>query len=152
MNQLSRAARVLVTTGAAGALAITGAGLGVAASKPGVKFVTPKSGAITTSTVTASVKLSNFTIDAAAVGKKAVAGKGHLHFSMDKGKFDRPKHSGANGTLAAKLGVAGKYSPSVAPTITYKGLPKGKHTLAVYLANNNHTNAGGVAQVSFTVK
>jgi hypothetical protein len=42
--------------------------------------------------------------------------------------------------------------PSTAPTITYKGLPKGKHTLVVYLANNNHTNVGPKASVSVTVK
>ncbi len=55
------------------------------------------------------------------------AGQGHLHFQMDKGKFDFPKYSGANGQLAVKLGVAGTYSPAVKPTITYRNLPKGKH-------------------------
>ena len=41
---------------------------------------------------------------------------------------------------------------SVMPTIMYTGLPKGKHTLEVYLANNNHTNVGVQAEVKFTVK
>ena len=41
------------------------------------------------------------------------AGLGHEHFSMDKGKYDYPKYSGANGTLAVQLGVQGKYPPSV---------------------------------------
>ena len=59
---------------------------------------------------------------------------------------------GANGLLAKKLGVTGKYSPSVTPTIKYKGLPKGKHTISVQLANNDHSPAGGAAQVSFKVK
>jgi hypothetical protein len=71
---------------------------------------------------------------------------------MDNGKYDQPQYSGANGQLAVKLGVAGKYSPSVTPTITYKGLPKGKHELEVYLANNDHTNAGPEAKTEFTVK
>ena len=46
----------------------------------------------------------------------------------------------------------GKYSPSVTPKIVYKGLPKGKHTLEVYLANNDHSNTGVEASTSFTVK
>ena len=86
------------------------------------------------------------------VGKKAVPGKGHLHFSLDGGKFDFPKYSGANGKLAKKLGVAGKYSPSVTPSITYKNLPKGKHTLKVMLANNDHSDAGASAKLAFTVR
>jgi hypothetical protein len=50
------------------------------------------------------------------------------------------------------LGVQGKYSPSVTPSITYKGLPTGKHKLEVYLANNDHTNTGVEGRTSFTVK
>ena len=60
--------------------------------------------------------------------------------------------SGANGKLAVTLGVQGKYSPSVTPSITYKGLPPGKHRLEVYLANNDHTNTGVESSTSFTVK
>jgi hypothetical protein len=118
----------------------------------GVSFVKPKANAKESSTVVATVKLKNFKLDPADVGKPPKPGKGHLHFSLDGGKFDYPKYSGANGQLAKKLGVTGKYSPSVTPTITYKGVPKGKHLLAVYLANNDHSNAGASANVSFTVK
>lgn len=124
-----------------------------ATGAPGVSFVTPKTGAtISSGTVTAKVKLVHFRLSAKDVGKKPKAGEGHLHFAMDNGKFDHPKYSGANGKLAVQLGVAGMYSPSVTPTITYKGLPKGKHTLIVYLANNNHTNVGPKATVTLTVK
>jgi hypothetical protein len=121
---------------------------------PGAKvtFVSPKAGSSVGSTVTVKVKLSGFKINPMDVGKPAKQGEGHLHFSMDNGKYDLPKYSGANGQLAVKLGVQGKYSPSVAPTITYKGLPKGKHKLEVYLANNDHSNTGVEASVSFTVK
>jgi len=70
---------------------------------------------------------------------------------MDKGKFDFPKYSGANGQLAVKLGVAGTYSPAVKPTITYRNLPKGKHMLEVYLAGNNHEN-GKSSTIKFTVR
>jgi hypothetical protein len=117
-----------------------------------VSFVAPKDGSSQGTTVAATVKVTGFTLSPATVGQPAKAGQGHLHFALDNGKFDYPKYSGANGQLAEKLGVAGKYSPSVSPTITYKGLPKGKHKLEVYLANNDHTNAGPEAKTEFTVK
>jgi hypothetical protein len=120
--------------------------------KIGVEFTKPTKNEKVGTTVTATVHLTNFKLDPKAVGKAPQPGKGHLHFSMDGGKFDYPKYSGANGVLAKKLGVTGKYSPSVTPTIKYKGLPKGKHTVSVQLANNNHSNAGASAQVSFKVK
>jgi hypothetical protein len=75
-----------------------------------------------------------------------------VHFSLDGGKYDFPKYSGENGKLAKKLGVTGKYSPSVTKEITYKGIPKGKHTIKVELANNDHSPAGATASSSFTVK
>lgn len=120
-------------------------------SEPAVSFVTPTDGEMTSDSVTAEVKLQNFQIDAVNVGKSVEKGKGHLHFSLDGGKFDEPKYSGANGELAVKLGVDGKYSPSVAPKITYKGLPKGEHTLEVDLANNDHSETGASATTKFTV-
>jgi hypothetical protein len=120
--------------------------------KLSVTFTKPTPGEKVGTTVTATVHLTNFKLDPKAVGKPPVPGRGHLHFSLDGGKFDYPKYSGANGVLAKKLGVTGKYSPSVTPTIKYKGVPKGKHQLAVYLANNDHSNAGASANVSFTVK
>jgi hypothetical protein len=117
-----------------------------------VKFVTPTQGSTKGSTVTATVKLTDFKLDAKDVGKMKAAHMGHLHFQMDGGKYDYPKYSGANGRLAAKLGIAGKYSPSVTPSITYMHLPKGKHTLVVFLANNDHSPVGPKATVSFTVR
>ncbi len=101
--------------------------------------------------VTVTVKTRNFTIDTKNVGKKPKANRGHQHFQMDGGKYDFPKYSGANGKLAVKLGVAGTYSPAVKPTITYRNLPKGKHTLKVFLAGNNHEN-GKSARIIFTVR
>ena len=120
--------------------------------KIGVTFTKPTPNEKLGTTVTATVHVTNFQLDPKAVGKAPVPGKGHLHFSMDGGKFDYPKYSGANGLLAKKLGVTGKYSPSVTPTIKYKGLPKGKHTISVQLANNDHSNAGASAKVTFKVK
>ena len=124
----------------------------ISGPKIGVAFKSPKPNAKLGKNVTATVTLTNFKLDPQDVGKAPAPGKGHLHFTMDGGKYDFPKYSGANGKLAKKLGVAGKYSPSVTPKITYKGLPKGKHSLKVALANNDHSNAGATASVKFTVK
>lgn len=124
----------------------------VGAPGASVAFVKPKAGSTQGTTVTVVVKLKNFKLAPKNVGKPAKQGEGHLHFSLDGGKFDQPKYSGANGQLAVKLGVNGKYSPSVMPTVTYQGLPKGKHTLEVYLANNDHSKTGVEASESFTVQ
>jgi hypothetical protein len=125
-----------------------------AASAPqsDVAFVTPKDGAKVNSALLCKVKLTNFTIDPKAVGQSPQPGRGHLHFSLDDGKFDHPKYSGKNGKIAVSLNVDGKYSPALAPNITYKNLPKGKHRLEVYLANNNHTNIGPEAETEIVVK
>ena len=120
--------------------------------KIGVAFEKPKPDSKVGAKFTAVVKLSNFELDAENVGKKPTLGKGHLHFSLDDGKFDYPKYSGENGKLAKQLGVTGKYSPSVEPKITYQDIPKGKHTLKVELANNDHSAAGATASAAFTVK
>jgi hypothetical protein len=123
-----------------------------AESQPSVSFVSPAEGEVTADEVTAEVELDGFEIDALGVGKASEPNKGHLHFSLDGGKFDEPKYSGANGELAVKLGVDGKYSPSTEPAITYSGLPKGEHTLEVDLANNDHSETGTTASTTFTVE
>ena len=119
-----------------------------AAMAPGAKLGAAQMG----NKVVLTATLTDFTIDANNVGKANLAGTGHLHFSVDGGKFDYEKYSGANGALAAKLGIAGKYSPSVTPSVTYTGLPKGKHTGRVFIVNNDHSNTGSSAKLVFTVK
>jgi hypothetical protein len=121
-------------------------------STPAVSFVSPTDGETTTGDVTAEVELEGFEIDAAGVGMATEPNKGHLHFSLDGGKFDKPKYSGPNGELAVKLGVDGKYSPSTEPSITYSDLPPGEHTLEVALANNDHSDTGTTASTTFTVE
>ncbi len=116
-----------------------------------VTFVTPDEGATVDSKFTARVKLTDFTIDTAAIGKSPQPGRGHLHFSLDGGRFDIPEHSGMNGQVAKDLGVDGKYSPAGEPQITYDKIPPGKHVLRVTLANNNHTDTGVSAEVELTV-
>lgn len=117
-----------------------------------VSFVAPEDGATESDEVTAEVELENFELAANQVGKASMPGEGHLHFSLDEGKYDNSKYSGENGKLAEMLGVDGQYSPSTEPTITYTGLPAGEHTLEVYLANNDHTDTGVETETTFTVK
>ncbi len=116
-----------------------------------VEVVTPEAGARTKSEVMVTVELRNFELHAKDVGEMKDARTGHLHFSMDDGRYDYPAYSGVNGKLAAMLGTAGEYSPAVAPTITYSNLPKGEHRLDVILANTRHSPAGPRASVTFTV-
>ena len=141
--------RAVAVAAVIAALAVPAA---LAAGKPAVTFTKPKPGWMGGSTVTFDVKLTNFKLDPQDVGKQKKPGKGHLHFQMDGGKFDYPKYSGANGKLAVTLGIAGKYSPAVLPTITYSHLPPGKHRLVVFLANNDHSPVGVSASVHFTVR
>jgi hypothetical protein len=118
-----------------------------------VRFLTPRAGStVTGSTIHVRVRVTGFTLDAGDVGKPARQGFGHLHFSLDGGRYDTPHYPGANGVLASKLGVQGKYSPSVTPTITYRRVRPGRHTLVVYLANNDHSLTGVTARVTFTVR
>ena len=119
---------------------------------PSVTFIEPKGDATVGPDFTATVKLDNFKIDPAAVGKAPQDKVGHLHFSLDDGKYDTPVYSGANGKLAKQLNVDGQYSPAVMPTITYKDVPPGKHTLKVELANNNHTSTGKSATEQINVE
>lgn len=105
-----------------------------------------------TSTVLIVATVTGFKLAPAAFGKPAVAGEGHLCFSLDKGKFDHPAYSGANGKLAVKAGSEGKCSPSVTTKITYKNLPSGPHTVVVYLVSNTNKKLGPSDKETFTVQ
>ena len=137
-----------VAASAAAVAAVLVPAAGAAGMKPAATLSEKQMG----NKVVLTAKLSNFAIDAKNVGMKNMAGMGHLHFQVDGGKYDYPKYSGPNGQLAAKLGIAGKYSPSVTPSVTYTGLPKGRHTAKVFLVNNDHSNTGSLATLAFTVK
>lgn len=144
--------RRLVTAAVAGATSIAFAVSATAAGGPTITSLTAKQSG---NKVVVKIKTKNFTIDTKDVGKSPKAGKGHEHFAMDKGKYDFPKYSGANGKLAKQLGVQGMYSPSVNNQVTYTGLPKGKHTVTVFLVKNNHANygnSGAKKTITFTVK
>jgi hypothetical protein len=118
-----------------------------------VRFANPKPGSTTNPTVRVTVKLTKFKLAANAVGGAPKAGRGHLRFAMDEGRYDRPRWSStASSPLALKLGAAGKFSPSTTPTITYRRLPRGEHRLVVYLVNNDDTNTDISATSIFRVK
>jgi hypothetical protein len=126
-------------------------------ASPTVKITSPSRcacGIVTpqTSTVTIIVEVKNFKLSAAHFGAAPVAGEGHLLFSLDGGKFDHPKYAGANGRLAAQIGLEAKYSPSVKSKITYRNLPEGSHTVVVFLAGNDHKKLGPNARLKFTVQ
>jgi hypothetical protein len=125
--------------------------LPAAAAGPSVKFAGPPK--VVAGAETFAIKTTAFKIDAKDVGKANKPGRGHIHFQMDGGKFDHPRYSGPNGKLAVALKVDGTYSPAVADTITYKHLPKGTHTLKVFLVHNDHSNyPGATAKITFQVK
>jgi hypothetical protein len=148
------AAGLLTAAGCGGGATSTEPADGSASSAPdaSVSFVEPTDGSTQSDEFTAEVALENFELVPDAVGEAASVGEGHLHFSLDDGKYDHPEYSGANGELAEELGVDGQYSPSTEPTITYSGIPKGEHTLEVYLANNDHSDTGVEASTTFEVK
>jgi uncharacterized protein (DUF2147 family) len=146
INRIAKAMMLSASTvAAAAAMAMPASAAG-----PSVKFAgQPK---VAGGAETFTIKTTGFKIDAKDVGKVNKAGQGHIHFQMDGGKFDHPKYSGANGKLAVALKVDGTYSPAVADTITYKHLPKGTHTLKVFLVHNDHSNyPGATAKITFQV-
>ena len=102
--------------------------------------------------MTIVVEVKNFTLSAAHFGEKPAKGEGHLLFSLDRGKFDHPKYAGANGRLAAKIGLEAKFSPAVKTKIVYRHIPEGSHTVVVYLAANDHRKLGPKAKLTFTVQ
>ena len=90
----------------------------------GVAFTGPKPNAKVKRKFTVKVKVTNFKLAPKAVGKAPQPGKGHIHFSLDGGKYDFPRYSAPNGKLADKYGTAGKYSEAFKPTITYRKIPR----------------------------
>lgn len=141
--------KTFLTGTLASVAAIAVAATGVAAGTPAITKVTPGSGKTVGKNFTVKVSFKNFKIDGKNVGKRNGTNRGHVHFQLDGGKFDKKKYSGANGALGQKLGVP--YSPSTTPSVTYKGIPKGKHTLKVFLVRNDHSDYGGKATVTRTI-
>lgn len=117
-----------------------------------IRFLSPAQGAIVTQSVHVNVAVTGFALDPRHLDKAPEKGKGIVLFSMDGGKYDTAHYAGANGKLAVRLGIAGKYSPAVTPTITYSRLPPGVHTLVASLANTDLSSTGVRARVVFKVR
>jgi hypothetical protein len=117
-----------------------------------IRFLRPTQGSTVAQPVHVNVAVTGFMLDPRELDKAPQKGKGIVLFSMDGGKYDTAHYAGANGKLAVRLGIAGKYSPAVTPTITYSQLPPGKHTLAASLANNDLSDTGVHARVVFRVR
>lgn len=135
-----------------GAAAAGGEGQRASSGAPVVTFVSPKPGGVYGRTVVFKIRVRNFRIDDVNINKRVVRGAGHAHFSMDGGRLDFPRYSGANGQVAARSGTAGRWSPAAGDTITYRNLPPGRHVLAVRLADNLHAPLQATARIAFTVR
>jgi hypothetical protein len=121
---------------------------------PGAKLeiVSPRRDASQSPPVRVAVRVTGFRLDAKHLGQAPKRSSGHLHFRMDGGRYDRPRYSGRNAALAARLGVGGRYSVATATTVTYKRLPPGRHTLVVTLANNDLSETGVRTRTVVTVR
>jgi hypothetical protein len=117
-----------------------------------VRFLTPAADSVQPATFTARVSVGRFILQDAQAGDDPLARHGHLHFIFDGGRYDQPQFSGANGREALRLGVNGYYSPAYDPTITYKHIPPGEHTLEVELVNRNDTPTDIRATIHFSVR
>jgi hypothetical protein len=117
-----------------------------------VSFVSPTTGSLVPTSLTARVAVRGFTLVRPRRGAKPREGYGHLHFILDHGRFDQPRFSGPSGRLAVRLGVNGFYSPAYAPAIMYRNLPPGRHTLVVQLVNNDERLTGVASVVRFRVR
>lgn len=117
-----------------------------------IRFLRPTQGSTVPQSVHVNVAVTGFMLDQRDLDKAPQKGKGIVLFSIDGGKYDTAQYAGANGKLAVRLGIAGRYSPAVTPTITYTRLPPGKYVLVASLANNDLSDTGVDARVVFKVR
>jgi hypothetical protein len=115
-----------------------------------VQIQAPAAGSTQPRAFTVRVRVDGFHLVAGQTARRQ--GYGHLHFELDRGRYDQPRYAGANGRLALRLGVNGYYSPAYRPEITYRGVPPGAHTVSVELVNNDDTPTGVRASVRFRVR
>lgn len=140
-------------TVACGGSAAQGPPGNLAAPDGKIKITDPEEGSVVDGKeIKVTLNVSGFELDEQAFGQQAEQGRGHLHFSLDGGRFDDPQHSGENGDLAKEISSVGRYSPAVEDQITYTGIPPGPHALVVTLANNDHTETGVRKEISFRVR
>ncbi len=130
---------------------------------PGVEVISPRNGARQTSgAVVVRVVVHNFHLAPAQFGGEPELQEGHIRFQLHRvpnciaakrlrlslknplssgsllgASFDYPEYAGLNGVLAARIGVAGSYSPSTRPVIYYRNLPAGFYHVVIGLAQND---------------
>jgi hypothetical protein len=117
-----------------------------------VRILVPAADQTLAGSFAAKVAVSGFALTMPTPGARSAVGHGYLEFSLDGGRYDEPRFSGANGRRALALAVNGYYSPAWRPSIEYRRIPAGRHTLTVELANRDGTPAAARATVSFTVR
>lgn len=143
------------------ALLAAGCGAGGAQGPPGniaapegeIKITDPDDGdTVDGEDLKITLNVSGFELDERAFGQESEEGRGHLHFSLDGGRYDVSRHTGENGEQAERIGSAGRYTPVVDDTITYQDVPPGPHRLVVTLANNDHSETGVREVVEFRTR
>jgi len=77
----------------------------LAAPGASVQIAAPTAGSKQPSTFTARIRVSGFHVIGGQGPRRQ--GYGHLHFVLDRGRYDQPRYAGANGQLALRLGVNG---------------------------------------------
>lgn len=144
---------------------------------PTVSIVSPRNGEVQQNhAVVVKVRVENFELAPASFGQEPELGEGNLHFALNrvpncvdpeklekavnsptgigrlKGQsMDLPEHAGPNGTLAERIGTAGKYSPATRPEIFYDQLPPGFYRLIVTIAQNNGATTPYHAVTNFQI-
>ena len=145
--------------------------------QPRVEILTPRNGSRHRNhSAVVRVAVNNFRLAPGHFGRQPRLGEGHIKFSLNRvpdcvdpvklrqaendprgsgrltgRSFDYPQYSGANGLLAASIGVAGSYSPATVPQILYSDLPVGFYRLVVTLARNNGTTTPAHAVTTFEI-
>jgi hypothetical protein len=130
---------------------------------PTVEFISPRNGAVQRGlAVVVKVEVENFKLAPAHFGGEPLLGEGSIRFSLNRvpdcvdpeklqraeesaigrgrlvgASFDYPHYAGPNGTLGARIGSSGSYSPATRPEIYYSQLRPGFYRLVATLAGND---------------
>jgi plastocyanin len=99
--------------------------------KPTVKLILPKTDVDTDEDLTVEIKVTNFILDPANIGKANKPGYGHYHIYIDDKKGLDYLAAGANGKVTLRI-------PS--------DLSDGEHTLRISLRNNDHSALSPVVE------
>lgn len=119
------------------------------AERPGIVF--PADGETVGPNFTATAVMpKGFAVVPSLYGGENRKGAGHLLWRIDDGRYDTIRYS-SGGRMAEQIGVSGSYSPGTSMSMSYRGIPTGRHTLKLVLANNDHTRTSRRYTVHFTI-